>query len=359
MAAATNGHNGGVPNGTAPAGNAAPLAKETVTVSARRHAGDGQPEPEQPETGQPTHELAQQEQGNGQYWFSPAQDPASAGRSAASPAPAGHVPLGRLANGSSGEHGGQTITGQVRTSDGQPIGSAALTLIDLTGRQVGRATSAGDGSYRMDVPGSGSFVLIAAAGAHQPEASTVRVGDGPVQLDLLLTGTAGLSGRVFAAESGEPVPGATTTLADGRGEVVGAALTGQDGAYGFGDLLPGGYTLVVSAESFRPAALSVTIPANGPVNQDIQLSSGSKLHGVARTSNGSRPIADARITLLDAAGNVVGVTNTDDAGEYSFGDLHAGDYTVIASGYPPVASTLRVTLGRHGEHDVELGHPDA
>jgi hypothetical protein len=70
-------------------------------------------------------------------------------------------------------------------------------------------------------------------------------------------------------------------------------------------------------------------------------------------------VPDARITLLDGAGNVIGLTTTGDDGEYSFDDLPEGDYTVIASGYPPVASTLRVVGGEFGQHDVRLGHPQA
>ena len=40
-------------------------------------------------------------------------------------------------------------------------------------------------------------------------------------------------------------------------------------------------------------------------------------------------------------------------------NLPEGDYTVIASGYPPAASRLRVTSGNPHTHDVELGHPEA
>ena len=78
---------------------------------------------------------------------------------------------------------------------------------------------------------------------------------------------------------------------------------------------------------------------------------------MARAAHNDRPVADARVTLLDAAGNVVAVTDTDEEGRYSFSDLAEGEYTVIASGYPPVASTLQVTGDEYGEHDVELGHP--
>jgi hypothetical protein len=251
----------------------------------------------------------------------------------------------------------RSVHGRVRRSDGSGIPDAALTLIDRSGRQVGRGVSGGDGAFSVAPPGAGSYVLIASADAHQPEASTIVVGNQPADVDIVLAGTAGLYGTVRAEGAG-PIAGATVTMADARGEVVDTQQTGAAGEYNFPDLVAGGYTLVASAESYRPFATGVTVPGVGAARHDVELVGGSRLHGTARAGEG-HPVADARITLLDSAGNVVAVTNTDEAGEYSFGDLAEGDYTVIASGYPPVASTLQVGGGEHGEHDVELGHPDA
>ncbi|MGH3621915.1 MAG: MFS transporter [Sciscionella sp.] len=255
--------------------------------------------------------------------------------------------------------GGGVIAGRVRTSGGRGVAAVALTLIDPVGRQIGRGVTEADGRYRMDVPAPGTYVLVAAEGMHQPQASTVMVGNGVVELDILLSSTVGLAGRVKAADTLVPVVGATTTLADGRGDVVAAAMTGADGDYAFTDLLSGSYTLVVSADAYRLAALAVTVPTSGQARQDVTLVGGSRLRGLAKTAGGGQLVPDVRITLLDGAGRVVGVTYTDHAGEYSFGDLDSGEYSVIACGYPPVASTLRVAVGQQGQHDVHLGHPEA
>jgi EmrB/QacA subfamily drug resistance transporter len=257
-----------------------------------------------------------------------------------------------------GAVGDVSISGHVRRSDGHAIADSALTLIDMAGRQVGRNSSASDGAFHIAVPGPGAYVLIASAGAHQPQASTVTVGSGPVTVDVVLTGTSSLSGAVTIANRGTPVSGAAATLADGHGEVVASQLTDAQGRYLFGELVGGTYTLVISAEGFQPVAQSVTVSSTGMTTQDVALAGGSHLRGVARVADG-RVVPDARVTLLDAAGNVVGMATTNDDGEYSFDDLPEGDYTVIASGYPPVASTLRVVGGEFGQHDVRLGHPQA
>jgi uncharacterized surface anchored protein len=254
--------------------------------------------------------------------------------------------------------GDASISGHVRRSDGHAIADSALTLIDMAGRQVGRNASGPNGEFHIAVPGPGAYVLIASAGAHQPQASTVTVGTGPVTVEVVLTGTCSLSGTVTITGRGTPVPGATATLADHRGEVVDSQLTDQVGRYLFSELVGGAYTLVISAEGYQPIARTVAVASAGMSTQDIELSGGSSLRGVARVADG-RVVPDARITLLDNVGNVIGVATTDDAGEYSFADLPEGDYTVIASGYPPVASTLRVVGGEYGEHDVRLGHPQA
>jgi hypothetical protein len=45
-------------------------------------------------------------------------------------------------------------------------------------------------------------------------------------------------------------------------------------------------------------------------------------------------------------------------GGFRFTDLQAGEYTVIAAGYPPVATVLTVAGGERAERDLQLGHGD-
>ncbi|MFC0544803.1 MFS transporter [Kutzneria chonburiensis] len=251
---------------------------------------------------------------------------------------------------------GTPVSGFVRRPDGSPVHSAALTVIDLNGKQVGRTVSNADGGYDLAAPANGTYVLIASAGSHQPQASTVVVNGSPVTYDVVLTGTAGLVG-IVSALGGAPVVEATVTLADVRGEVVGSRSTDGGGSYQFTELVGGDYTLVVSAESFRPTALPVSIGDSGTTRADVELSGGATLGGIARNIAGD-PLADARVTLVAPDGQVVAATTTGADGQYNFGDLSEGDYTVIASGYPPVAAALRVSAGQEAVHDVQLGYSE-
>jgi EmrB/QacA subfamily drug resistance transporter len=257
-----------------------------------------------------------------------------------------------------GEAAGPPLTGCVRQADGSPVSGAAVTLIDTSGHQAGRAHTGPDGSFRISAPGAGLYTLIAMAAAHQPQADTVRMGDGPVQHDVLLSGTSQLAGTVRAVGSGEPVAQATVTLADSRGEVLAARSTGEDGRYSFTDLVAGEYTLAVTAPAREPSALLVRVAGGGETVQDMELAERSRLAGTARTTDG-RPVPDARVALLDPEGNVAAVTTTGPDGGYSFENLPPGDYTVLASGYPPVARTLQIAAGDAHAHDPVLGHPEA
>ena len=65
------------------------------------------------------------------------------------------------------------------------------------------------------------------------------------------------------------------------------------------------------------------------------------------------------MSLLDSGGSKVATTASGPDGGYSFDNVLAGDYTVIAPGYPPAASKLRVIPGHKQQHDVQLSHPRA
>ncbi|MFE1175820.1 MFS transporter [Streptomyces sp. NPDC058773] len=261
------------------------------------------------------------------------------------------------AGGGDGTPSGPAVHGFVRNAEGSPVPRSAVTLISLGGRQLGRAVAQANGSYALDAPGAGSYVLIAAADGHQPQASTVVIGEAPQAYDILLSGTSGLGGQVRSAATGAPVDGAMVVVTDVRGEVLATGKTGAEGDFAFAELAPGTFTVAVNAPDHRPAALPVEIGVQGTTRIEIELLSGARVQGVVRAGARRRPLPDARVTLVDAAGNVVATSTTGEDGAYAFTDLDAGDYTVIASGYPPVATGLAVDAHGVDGHDVELAHP--
>ncbi len=278
--------------------------------------------------------------------------PARSAEAPAAPAPDGAAPQPQPAPYAAGV----PVCGAVRHHDGTAVPRAALTLVDTAGRQIGRGATGDDGRYALSTPGEGSYVLIASAGGHQPRAVSVSVGERPVDLDVVLGGAGRLAGSVLTAD-GNPVKDAIVTLTDVRGEVVATTRSSREGGYVISELVAGEYTLAASAPVYRPAALPVSVQASRETRQDVELAGGAVLRGTVRASGG-RPVEDARVTLLDAAGNVVDTATTGADGIFRFVDLASGEYTVVAAGYPPVATVLQIAGGGRTERDLQLGHED-
>ncbi|MET7772660.1 MFS transporter [Nocardia sp. NPDC005366] len=247
-----------------------------------------------------------------------------------------------------------SISGRVHREDGHPVPEVALTLIDQCGRQCARATGGNDGSYTLVAPDPGEYVLIAASTGHQPAAVGVTIVARRQRIDVTLLGTGELSGVVRSARRGTPISGATVTLTDAGGEVVGAAVSTGEGAYLCRGVVPGTYTLVAIADHMRPYATTLTVPDSGLLRHDVDLAPMAVLAGSAR-SDDDRAVADIQITVLDAAGDMTASARTDEHGRYVVPDLPEGQYTVVARGYPPVTSRVTVAGGEVA-HDVRLGY---
>ncbi|MEU8909251.1 MFS transporter [Streptomyces mirabilis] len=252
-----------------------------------------------------------------------------------------------------------TLTGRVCDPAGDGMTGATLTLISPNGRQAARAVARSMGQYELTAPAAGSYVLIVAADGHQPHATTVVLGEKPLSHDVVLADAGRLAGTVVSAGDGTPVKDATFTVTDALGDVLASGQTDASGTFASTDLPTGDLTVTVTGAGFRPTALPVHVSGSGNTALEVALRSSARLRGVVRAGAGRQALADARITLVDAAGTAVGTTTTGPDGAYAFADLDTGSYSLIAAGYPPVATT--VTVDGQGLDDVhlELAHPDS
>lgn len=262
-------------------------------------------------------------------------------------------PAPAVAAGNGGGRRSAVVHGVV-TVGGQPAADVTLTLTDASGAQVDLTRTGEDGAFRVGGREPGRYILIAAAEHLQPSAQSVELGAAPLHRDIALTGSGQISGRVRTQQ--RPVGGATVVLTDAGGDVLDASLTGGDGWYRFPDVSGGSYTLAVTSQGYRPQATPVRMSTGERITQDIELTAAGHLDGVVRSEISGAAVAEARVVLLDEAGEIAGVTMTAADGTYRFDDVDHGHYTVIASGYGPATATVRVTGDTDGSLDFELGY---
>lgn len=276
------------------------------------------------------------------------------GRAQAAPASAaGACVPPPVAGASTSSGNARALVGRVEDHTERPLARATLTLMDQRGHQTARARTREDGTYTLPRPQPGSYMLVVSAEGHQPQAIDLTVGDQPTSCKVTLAVAAGLYGTVRDAD-GTPVTEATVVVVDARGEVVSATTTGADGDYALPGLLPGRFTLQVSAYGHRPAAVPVESDAT---RHDVTLKPAGSLAGTVRHGRTGRPVADARIILLNADGIPVASAITTRDGTYTLTDLIPGAYTLVATGYPPVSSAVTLDSADTPSIDLELTQP--
>ena len=88
--------------------------------------------------------------------------------------------------------GAPGVTGLVTSGEDAPLSGAVLTLVGAEGRQVGQATSSGNGSYHILAPAAGSYLLVCRAPGNnlEPQASWVAIDDQPTTHDIRFASSA-------------------------------------------------------------------------------------------------------------------------------------------------------------------------
>ncbi|MET7695312.1 MFS transporter [Streptomyces sp. NPDC005483] len=84
------------------------------------------------------------------------------------------------------------VRGRIRVAGNAPVlRGGAVALTSEEGRELGRAEVGDDGSWRLDAPGSGRYVLVVSADGYGSRTSTIEVAETPVVHDVRLTEPAG------------------------------------------------------------------------------------------------------------------------------------------------------------------------
>ncbi|WP_433277353.1 MFS transporter [Pseudonocardia xinjiangensis] len=154
------------------------------------------------------------------------------------------------------------------------------------------------------------------------------------------------------------LPQVVVTVADPAGRQEARTTTGHDGYYRV-DLRTGGtYLVVAAAGTYQPHAAMVAVGGT-PARHDVALSGSSGVVGTVRTPDlisGTRAVAGAAVTLIDARGDVAAARVTDADGRFQLVGVPDGSYTLTAAspGHQPVAVSVQLAVGATIERDLEL-----
>ena len=307
---------------------------------------------------------------------------------------------------------------------GEPgINGVPVNLFDSNGNFVAADTTHDDGNYSFINVSAGSYTvrvddtylpggltptydLDGIATPHEA-AVTVAGGQTRTDVDFGYQGNASIGDRVWndadadgvqdPAETG--ITGVTVRLSDDVGNLITTTVTGANGHYSFDHLPEGTYTVEIDTTTL-PAGATETYDLDGVDTPDVVYSvfaeAGSAVTDVdfgyqtpatATASIGDRVwndvngdgVQDANesglngvtVQLLDGSNNVVATAATSGDGNYTFGSLAAGTYTVrivpatLPPGVAPTfdadgvgtanAATLTLATGEH-RTDVDFGY---
>ncbi len=220
-----------------------------------------------------------------------------------------------------GSVGSATMTPSTSTTD---IGGRASTIVTL-GNQPG------------------SMTLTATAGAMvQNYTETADVSSAP-------TAPGTLSGFVFDAVSGGALSGASVTVFSGS-QTVATATTSGNGNFTTAQLPAGNYSVTITATGYTTVIITtVTLngntqaPAAPLVPQSTQLGS---IAGIVFDATNNQPLTptvtlELRVGVNTTTGTPIQTVTTSQGSSYSFTNVAAGTYTLVAkaAGYADATKT--------------------
>ncbi|MFI6426222.1 carboxypeptidase regulatory-like domain-containing protein [Promicromonospora sp. NPDC050880] len=230
-----------------------------------------------------------------------------------------------------------SVSGTV-TSGGEPVAGAVVRLEGPGGTVT--TTTAADGTYRFDDVLAGDHVVsVEAPDGYRvdgPATQDVTVGSEDVTgVDFALT-TPGTIGGTVTDDAGEPVAGATVTVAGPDGPVE--LVTDAEGGYFAGDLPPGDYTITLTVPEGYTAGTterSVTVTDAGEnwLTEDFEVSQepvepqDQPVGGTVTDTDGS-PVPGVEVVVTDGDGQTVATATTDDEGTWG-AELPTGSYTAV------------------------------
>lgn len=258
---------------------------------------------------------------------------------------------------------GGTLAGRVRGADGEPLGAARVTVVEVGGVRTNQLIGGSyaelqtDADGRFEVSGLRAGLYQASAGGAMlfgsAPSAPARVTVGPIEIgeDARVEGveirlTPACRAVITVRDgAGQPVPGASVFLRDGEGrhtELFSMTTTGPAGRVSLDGLAEGTYTVAVRMARLASAESAPFRVAPGEVARvELVAEEGTTVVAVCK-GRGDDPVPSARVQLLDDQGRDVsrriGLADVQnlykaaafDLAERRMGPFPPGQYVLVA-----------------------------
>ncbi|AXE55245.1 carboxypeptidase-like regulatory domain-containing protein [Aurantimicrobium sp. MWH-Uga1] len=259
--------------------------------------------------------------------------------------------------------GSNALTGQVTSQNGSaPLGGAWVNLSDFTSG-VSRSTSAdGSGNYSFSNLPNGTYWVHVNSSDYQYQSRRVVISGNATEnfsLTSLAIGNKTISGSVIDSRINTPVQGAQIHIW-GSGRYY-SATSSANGSWSVGGVVDGNYIVNVNPPQNQatvyesPLLPDISVQGSNVV-RNIELRSvvagTGRIYGILKNNVTHEPISGASMSasLTGAWSYNIEPVVTNSRGEFSFGSLPAGTYTIWAEkdGFVEIKLT-------NPEEDAEMG----
>ncbi len=223
------------------------------------------------------------------------------------------------------------LTGNVIAAGSDAINGAGVSVLNSEGITVAATTTDEAGTYLVDSLPPGNYsVIFAADGFGTKIIGAMIQSDSTTIVDAELARISGTLTGTVSSTNGTVLAGAFVKVFSNN-TLVSSTVTDKNGTYTLGNLLPGSYTVVVSADTFATNSVGALIVADEVtvVDAQLQLNPG----GIAGTvtSDEGAAISSATVVVRDQGSTVISRTVTDNAGMYNVTGLAPDNYTVTVT----------------------------
>ena len=277
---------------------------------------------------------------------------------------------------------GITLRGRTVDERGKTVAHSdvALDLTPESARFDVVARSDAEGRFTvLDLPQSGEIFLKARADGYVPLNSTRISPPYLHEVDVELTKSKALAGVVIESRSAAPITGAKVSIIrlpekndesamsanTQLGLVLSEVSSNDRGEFSLTDLREGAYSLSVSAKTYQPSSVSVTIGENSLAQPVIvELERGYQVDGVVLSSDGE-PVADAKIMASPTgpspyiSGAQVPRTTSGRDGRFSINGLAGEQYTFVACARNGAAGRQAVDVISRPFVEIRLDAPQS